>query len=146
MILRNNTEQNSSRLIDSWLMSFEQYFSYFLYLSSISAIFFIWAVFQLFSLFEQYFSYIHDENKLIFVDERVGDCCLTPNEQFFRYMYTMVRTSYIRIIGRMTDVYIIFINMEHYKIWSHSVGNHFLKLLANLASNYWNLLAKIKFR
>jgi hypothetical protein len=41
VILRNNTEQNSSRLIDSWLMSFEQYFSYFLYLSSISAIFFI---------------------------------------------------------------------------------------------------------
>jgi hypothetical protein len=39
----------------------------------------------------------------------------------------------------------IFINMEHYKIWSHSVGNHFLKLLVNLASNYWNLLAKIKF-
>ena len=39
VILRNNTEQNSSRLIDSWLMSFEQYFSYFLYLSSISAIF-----------------------------------------------------------------------------------------------------------
>jgi hypothetical protein len=26
VILRNNTEQNSSRLIDSWLMSFEQYF------------------------------------------------------------------------------------------------------------------------
>ena len=25
------------------------------------------------------------------------------------------------------------------------VGNHFLKLLANLASTYWNLFAKIKF-
>jgi protein involved in ribonucleotide reduction len=32
-----------------------------------------------------------------------------------------------------------------YKFGVNSVGNHFLKLLANLASNYWNLLAKIKF-
>jgi hypothetical protein len=30
------------------------------------------------------------------VDKEVRDCCLTPHELFFSYMYIMTRTSYIR--------------------------------------------------
>jgi len=41
-------------------------------------------------------------------------------------------------------VYMVRLYISNYII-SHCVGNHFLKLLANLSSNYWNLLAKIKF-
>ena len=82
VILRNYTEQNSSRLIDSW------------------------TVFQLYSSFEQYFSYIHDKNKFIFVDEWVSDCCIMPIGQFFRYMYQYikVRTSYTSY--RLDDKYL----------------------------------------
>jgi hypothetical protein len=58
-----------------------------------------------------------------------------------QYVVLLSISLVLPLYGFAMKIYMYTIRLYTMPVWE----NIFLKLLANLASNYWNLLAKIKF-